>query len=146
MLMKPRYLKEVRQSWSRAFDIRKEGRLRGIEHYRSPKLFCLSMYHSASVPLNVGLHKEHPFCPEAGFREVHTQIIGFGKMQQCRTQDISTLYMEESMAPGQTHRPLYDAQGNYPWHQFETITPSIFMAVEILPEGGKGENAKGNAR
>ena len=25
--------------------------------------------------------------------------------------------------------------GHYPWHQFETITPSIFMAVEMLPAG-----------
>ena len=39
------------------------------------------------------------------------------------------------MAPGTTHRPMYDEQGNYPWHQFETITPSVFMAVEMLPDG-----------
>jgi len=70
-----------------------------------------------------------------GFREVHTQVVGFGKMQQCRERDISTLYLEEPMAPGATHRPMYDADGNYPWHQFETITPSIFLAVEILSDG-----------
>ena len=56
-------------------------------------------------------------------------------MQQCRERDVSTLYLEEPMAPGTTHRPMYDAYGNYPWHQFETITPSIFMAVEMLPAG-----------
>ena len=39
------------------------------------------------------------------------------------------------MAPGATHRPMYDASGNYPWHQYETITPSIFLAVEMLPDG-----------
>ena len=39
------------------------------------------------------------------------------------------------MAPGVTHRPMYDVEGNYPWHQFETITPSVFMAVEMLPAG-----------
>jgi hypothetical protein len=103
----------------------------------SPKVWVenigLTMYHSGSVPLNVGLHKDHPFCPEPGFREVHTQIVGVGKMQQCRERDINTLYWEETMAPGHTHRPMYDAAGNFPWHQFETITPSIFMAVEILP-------------
>jgi len=76
-----------------------------------------------------------PFCPVPGFREVHTQIVGLGKMQQCREKDVSTLYLEEPMAPGTTHRPMYDAEGNYPWHQFETITPSIFMAVEMLPDG-----------
>lgn len=130
---------EIKKHWPLAFDIRKEERLRGVEHYLSPKVsegnIRFSMYHSGSVPLNVGLHKEHPFCDVPGFREVHTQIVGFGKMQQCREQDLSTLYMEESMAPGHTHRPMYDEKGNYPWHQFETITPSIFMAVEILPEG-----------
>ena len=131
--------KEVRKTWPSAWDVRKEARLKGVSHYMSPKVWVgqlgLSMYHSASVPLNVGLHKFHDFCPVPGFREVHTQIVGFGKMQQCIEQDLQTLYLEEPMAPGSTHRPMYDAQGNYPWHQYETITPSIFMAAEMLPEG-----------
>lgn len=130
---------EVRQHWPSAFEVRGEERLRGVSHYMSPKVWIgnlgLTMYHSGSVPLNVGLHREHPFCEVPGFREVHTQIVGFGKMQQCRERDIATLYLEEPMAPGTTHRPMYDEAGNYPWHQFETITPSIFMAVEILPIG-----------
>lgn len=128
---------KVRETWPSAFEIRKEERLRGVEHYMSPKVrigeVALSLYHSASVPLKVGLHREHPFCPVPGFREVHTQLVGVGKMQQCRERDLSTLYLEEYLAPGTTHRPMYDADGNYPWHQFETITPSIFMAVELLP-------------
>ena len=130
----------VKQTWPSAFEVRQEERLRGVSHYMSPKVWIdnrlgLTMYHSGSVPLNVGLHRDHAFCPVPGFREVHTQIIGFGKMQQCRERDVSTLYLEEPMAPGTTHRPMYDDEGNYPWHQFETITPSIFMAVEMLPEG-----------
>lgn len=132
-------LAEVRGTWPSAFQVRGEERLRGIEHYMSPKVWIgqlgLTMYHSASVPLNVGLHRDHAFCPVPGFREVHTQVVGFGKMQQCRERDVSTLYLEEPMAPGTTHRPMYDANGTYPWHQFETITPSIFMAVEMLPPG-----------
>lgn len=130
---------DIRKAWPSAFDVRGEERLRGIEHYMSPKVwvgqFGFTLYHSASVPLNVGLHKDHAFCPVPGFREVHTQIIGFGKMQQCRERNVETLYLEEPMAPGTTHRPMYDAEGNYPWHQFETITPSVFMAVEMLPDG-----------
>ena len=130
---------DIKQAWPSAFDMRQEERLRGVSHYMSPKVwvgqFGFTVYHSGSVPLNVGLHRDHAFCPVPGFREVHTQIVGFGKMQQCREQDVSTLYLEEPMAPGATHRPMYDADGNYPWHQFETITPSIFMAVEMLPEG-----------
>jgi len=132
---------EVKRTWPSAFDIRQEERLRGVSHYMSPKVwvgqFGFTLYHSGSVPLNVGLHRDHAFCPVPGFREVHTQIVGFGKMQQCREQDAETLYLEEPMAPGTTHRPMYDADGNYPWHQFETITPSIFMAVEMLPDGAK---------
>ena len=132
-------MKCVRQTWPSAYDVRKEERLKGIGHYMSPKVwvgqFGFTLYHSATIPLNVGLHKVHDFCPVPGFREVHTQIAGFGKMQQCREKDISTLYLEEPMAPGTTHRPMYDTEGNYPWHQYETITPSIFMAVEMLPDG-----------
>ena len=128
---------EVRRTWPSAFDVRKEERLRGVEHYMSPKVrigeLGLSLYHSASVPLKVGLHRDHPFCPVPGFREVHTQLVGFGKMQQCRERDLSTMNLEEYLAPGATHRPMYDSEGNYPWHQFETITPSIFMAVELMP-------------
>lgn len=132
-------LARIRKTWPSAYQVRGEDRLKGVEHYMSPKVwvgqFGFTLYHSASVPLNVGLHCDHAFCPVPGFREVHTQIIGFGKMQQCRERDVETLYLEEPMAPGTTHRPMYDAKGNYPWHQFETITPSVFMAVEMLPEG-----------
>ncbi|MDE2790424.1 MAG: hypothetical protein OXI81_08370 [Paracoccaceae bacterium] len=129
----------VRDTWPTAFEVRGEERLRGVGHYMSPKVWVgpygFTLYHSATVPLNVGLHRDHAFCPVPGFREVHTQIMGVGKMQQCRENDIATLYLEEPMAPGQTHRPMYDSEGNYPWHQFETITPGIFMAVEMLPDG-----------
>lgn len=129
----------IRDTWPSAYQVRGEERLRGVEHYMSPKVWVgqygFTLYHSGCVPLNVGLHRDHAFCPVPGFREVHTQIIGFGKMQQCREQDVETLYLEEPMAPGATHRPMYDAEGNYPWHQYETITPSVFMAVEILPDG-----------
>lgn len=136
-----RLMADIRANWPSAFDVRGEERFRGIEHYMSPKIWVgktgLTFYHSASVPLNVGLHKDHPFCPVPGFREVHTQIVGLGKMQQCREQSIDTLYLEEVMAQGVTHKPMFDAEGKYPWHQFETITPSVFLAVEMLPDGAE---------
>ncbi len=135
----PGLFERVRATWPSAYDVRREERLRGVCHYMSPKCtignIALTMYHSGSVPLNVGLHREHPFCPVPEFREVHTQIVGVGKMQQCRERDVKTLYLEELMAPGATHRPMYDPVGTYPWHQYETVTPGIFMAVEMLPEG-----------
>jgi hypothetical protein len=127
----------VKTTWPSAYEVRKEERLKGVSHYMSPKVHVgnvsLGMYHSGTVPLKVGLHKDHPFCEAPGFKEVHTQVVGFGKMQQCLERDVETLYLEEPLAPGATHRPMYDNEGNYPWHQYETITPGIFMAVEILP-------------
>lgn len=126
---------EVKKAWPLAYDIRKEERLKGVSHYISPRASLgdidLSMYHSGSVPLKVGLHKSHRDGIQS-LKEVHTQIVGVGKMQQCLEQDINTLYLEEPMAPGTTHKPMFDDQGNYPWHQYETITPSIFMAIEVL--------------
>ncbi len=70
----------IRDTWPTAYEVRGEDRLKGIEHYMSPKVwvgqFGFTIYHSASVPLNVGLHRDHAFCPVPGFREVHTQILG----------------------------------------------------------------------
>ena len=128
---------EVKKEWPLAYDIRKEERLKGVSHYLSPKAILgnirLSMYHSGSVPLKVGLHRDHVHCGDVLLKEVHTQIVGYGKMQQCLEKDIDTLYLEEPMAPGTTHKPMFDEQGNYPWHQYETVTPAIFMAIEVLP-------------
>ena len=134
-------LDRVKKAWPLAYEIRKEERLKGVSHYMSPKASIgniqFSMYHTASVPLNVGLHKSHAGGP--GLKEVHTQIVGFGKMQHCMENDIDTLYLEEPMAPGSTHRPMYDDNGIYPWHQYETITPGIIMAIEMMPSNEIGD-------
>jgi hypothetical protein len=130
---------QVGECWPSAYQVRKEERLRNVGHYMSPKEWVgqqgFTFYYSATVPLNVGLHRDHSFCPVPGYREVHTQIVGLGKMQQCLSKDLSSLYFEELMAPGNTHRPMYNQKGEYPWHQYETITPSVFLAIEVLPEG-----------
>ena len=130
---------QVGQLWPSAYQVRKEERLRNVGHYMSRKEWVgqqgFTFYYSATVPLNVGLHKDHSFCPVPGYREVHTQVVGLGKMQQCLEKNLSSLYFEELMAPGNTHRPMYDQNGEYPWHQYETITPSVFLAIELLPEG-----------
>ena len=130
---------QVGECWPSAYQVRKEERLRNVGHYMSPKEWVgqqgFTFYYSATVPLNVGLHRDHSFCPVPGYREVHTQIVGLGKMQQCLSKDLSSLYFEELMAPGNTHRPMYNQNGEYPWHQYETITPSVFLAIEVLPEG-----------
>ena len=130
---------QVGEFWPSAYQVRKEERLRNVGHYMSPKKWVgqqgFTFYYSATVPLNVGLHRDHSFCPVPGYREVHTQVVGLGKMQQCLSKDLSSLYFEELMAPGNTHRPMCTQNGEYPWHQYETITPSVFLAIEVLPEG-----------
>ncbi|MDD1796334.1 hypothetical protein LRP50_24745 [Enterovibrio sp. ZSDZ42] len=135
----PALLDAVRKLWPLAYEIRREERLKGVGHYMSPKSAIgniqFSMYFASSVPLNVGLHKHHVHLGGEEPQEIHTQIVGLGKMQQCTEKDLSTLYVEELMAPGTTHKPMFDDALNYPWHQYETITPSIFMAIEVLTSG-----------
>ena len=76
-------LAKVREVWPSAFDVRGEERLRGIGHCMSTKVWLgrlgFTMYHAGAMPLNMGLHRDHAFCPVPGFHEVHTEIVGFGK-------------------------------------------------------------------
>ncbi|MBC7003108.1 hypothetical protein BIZ37_11100 [Photobacterium sp. BZF1] len=123
----------IKQTWALAYDVRGEERLKGVPFWMSPKdtlgNIKFSMYFAGRVPLQVGLHQTH-----VGFnnlKEIHTQIVGYGKMQQCFEKDIKTLYLEDTLAPGASHKPMYDESGSYPWHQYETITQGVFMAIEM---------------
>lgn len=124
---------KVKKTWTLAYDATHEERHKGVMLWRSPKIrienVAVNMCYAGSVPLNVGLHKTHWGGPP--IKEVHTQIVGIGTMQQYYKQDLATLYREELMAPGYSHIPMYDENIEYPWHQFETITPGIFMATEM---------------
>ena len=124
----------IKEKWVLAYDATGEERHRGVALWRSPKIPLgddveTNMCYAGTVPLNVGLHRLH--WGGTTFREVHTQIVGYGRMQQYREQELSTLYAEELLAPGATHRPMYDEHGNYPWHPYKTITPGVFMPVEM---------------
>lgn len=88
--------------------------------------FLVGMCYAGKVPLQIGLHKTHGDYP---IEEVHTQVVGFGKMQECREKDLATLYREDRMSPGYTHPIMFNEQLEYPWHQFETVTEGIFMSV-----------------
>lgn len=125
----------VRNIWPRAYDVTGAERHKGIKLWRSPKIqignVAINMCYAGSVPLNVGLHREHWGGPP--IKEVHVQIVGTGRMQQFTENDISTLYREDPIAPGGAHPPMYDDNIEYPWHQYETNTESIFMAVEFTP-------------
>jgi hypothetical protein len=129
----PTFLEEVKKKWTLVYEATKIDRHKGVRLWRSPKIKLgnteVNMCYADSIPLNVGLHRTHWGGPP--FKEVHTLILGFGRMQQYLEQDLNTLYREELMAPGCTHAPMYDENYIYPWHQFETITPAIFMATEM---------------
>jgi len=126
----------IRARWTLAYDATHEDRHRGVALWRSPKQqlgnVAVNMCLAGSVPLNIGLHREHWGGPP--IKEVHTQIVGMGIMQQYRENDLNTLYREEYMAPGHSHTPMYDADIEYPWHQYETVSKSVFLATEMLPD------------
>jgi len=124
---------EIKKKWILAYNATKEERHKGVQLWRSPKIKLgnvqVNMCYAGSVPLNVGLHQTHWGGPP--IKEVHTQIVGLGRMQQYLEQDLNTLYREDLLAPGCSHIPMFDEDCLYPWHQYETITPGVFMATEM---------------
>lgn len=124
---------QIKKKWTLVYEATKVERHRGVRLYRSPKIKLgnleVNMCFAEGIPLNVGLHRTH--WGDKPFREVHTQILGYGRIQQYREQDLSTLYREDPMSPGCTHEPMYDKDCVYPWHQYETTTKGIFMATEM---------------
>lgn len=127
---------QVKKTWVLAYDATHEERHKGVALWRSPKTklgnVAVNMCLAGSVPLNVGLHREHWGGPP--IKEVHVQIVGVSRMQQYYENDLKTLYREDPMAPGTAHPPMYDENIVYPWHQLETTTQGIFMAVELTPQ------------
>jgi hypothetical protein len=123
----------IKEKWTLVYEATKVERHKGVQLWRSPKTRLgnveVNMCFAEGIPLNVGLHKTH--WGDKPFREIHTQILGFGRMQQYSEQDLSTLYREDPMAPGCTHESMYDKDCLYPWHQYETTTKAIFMATEM---------------
>lgn len=123
----------IRARWTLVFEATGLERHRGVQLWRSPKEKLgdieANMCYAAAVPLNVGLHRTH--WGERPFKEVHTQIVGYGSMRRYAEQDLATLYREDPMAPGATHEPMYDEACVYPWHQYETRTRAVFQATEL---------------
>ena len=71
------------------------------------------------------------------FLEVHTQVLGTGRMQKFRENNASTLYEEVVVPPGYTHDPFFllgsDRSFSYPWHRYYADTDCIWMAIELHP-------------
>ncbi len=80
----------IKKKWTLVYEATKVERHRGVELWRSEKVKLddteVNMCYAASIPLNVGLHRTH--WGDRPFREVHTQILGYGEMQQYREQDL----------------------------------------------------------
>lgn len=78
-----------------------------------------------------GIHTGHQFL------EVHTQILGRGRMQKFRKNRPDTLYEEVPMAAGFTHEPFFklaaDRSFSYPWHRYYADTDCVWMAIELHP-------------
>ena len=52
-------------------------------------------------------------------------------MQKFEENNYNTLYQEEILAPGTTHEPFYDDAYNYPWHQYQSISNSVYIYVIV---------------
>lgn len=78
------------------------------------------------------IHNQHDFI------EVHTQILGDGRMQKFKEQKHSTLYEDILMKSGYTTPiPFCDITENgnfiYPWHQYYADNDCIWLAIEYHP-------------
>ena len=121
---------EIKRQWRLMYDMTQQERHRGIRLWRSVKekvdnIELNLCYISANV--ETGLHKQH----SSNFMEVHTQVLGYGKMQKFEENDINTLYQEVILAPGFTHERFYNEENVYPWHQYQSISDAIYMPIEI---------------
>jgi hypothetical protein len=126
------FLDEIRKRWRLIYDMSKQERHKGIGLWRSPKerfenIDLNLCFINAGV--DTGPHKDH----NPKFREVHTQLFGYGKMQKFEENNLGTLYQEVILAPGNTHEPFFDRDNEYPWHQYHSISDAVYMPIEILP-------------
>ncbi len=75
-----------------------------------------------------GIHNEHDFV------EVHTQLVGIGRMQKFRSKQASTIYEDHLMCVGNTNPATFCAEQagkfKYPWHQYFADTDCVWMAIE----------------
>ncbi len=124
------WVSEIKRQWRLMYDMTRQERHKGIQLWRSvkEKLDNIELnlcFISANV--ETGLHKQH----SSDFMEVHTQVLGYGKMQKFEENDVNTLYQEVILAPGFTHDRFYNEENVYPWHQYQSISDAIYMPIEI---------------
>lgn len=124
----------AREAWPVYYDMSKNPRHMGLLVWRSPKerIFGCMDVNLCAIAGNVRTrpHKTH----YVNFTEVHTQLLGYGRMRAFEENDHNTVYRELMLAPGHTHERMYTPDIVYPWHEYESITDAIFMPIEILPK------------
>jgi len=121
------YAREIESKWKHVFDIFALPHLRNTPLWRSEKERIGNNEYNlwfARSGTNCGIHNEH------GFREVHTQVFGHGRMQKFREPNVNSLYQDVYMCPGFTHEPFCDKNDVYPWHQYYADTDCIWLAIE----------------
>ena len=122
--------KALDKAWPTLYEVSGLERHKGIPYRKSPQVTvggCRINFGYAAPNSPSGRHKTH--VPD--FDEVHAQILGFGKMQKFTEDSDDSFYQEVIMAPGIVHDKFYDEDGNYPWHQYYSITRCIYMPIEI---------------
>jgi hypothetical protein len=86
----------------------------------------------APANTNCFIHNQH------GFIEIHSQVLGQGRMEKFKTQDYDMLYEDILMSPGYTTPiPFCEIRENneyiYPWHQYYADTDCVWLAIEYHP-------------
>jgi len=127
----PKVSEQVIKTWKSLYEWSGKEIQKGIPYYKTSKVWldedtavtvCFAAPMSPSGP-----HKEHAL----NIDEVHAQIQGTGKVQMFMNPDMDTFYQEYNLSPGNTHDVIYDQSGIYPWHQYHSVTTSVYIPIEI---------------
>ena len=125
----------LRKSWKTLYEMSGLPRHKGLPYYKSPK-FCIdeggqhievTLCYVSEGMVPSGPHRDH----DRDFDEVHAQILGYGKMRIFEYEDNTRLHQELNMAPGIVHDKMYDAEGRYPWHEYQSVTPCVYCPIEL---------------
>lgn len=125
----------IKKSWKLLYECSGIERHKGLPYYKSPKLYIgegsghleLNFCYVDKGGIPSGPHRDH----DRDFDEVHAQIRGYGMMRVYERDDNVHIHQELNMAPGTVHDKMYDSKGQYPWHEYKSVTPGVYCPIEI---------------
>lgn len=128
-------IKKIKKTWPSLYDMSGLERHKGLPFYKSPKFkdgegrdhIELNFCFVAQPNCPSGPHLDH----DRPIDEVHALIRGRAMMRVFETNDESTKYKELNLAEGCVHDKMYDANGVYPWHDFQSVTPCVYCPIEL---------------